>query len=324
MRFGTDPDQVAIVQWYFCKPGALPLGFPTPFVSRRHDFHEIWPEIGEVQFARRVRTPHVGLSPAPGTHAPCGDPHVWASGYPGRVPPDYPRNAFGLSLCCAGPMGEVCLDPEGRIIPCPGPAVIPLPPLRPRRPGPPQRRTSYALPVAVPPPTPRPPPPWVPAVVPAWAMPAAKPPPAEQPRTLAVIRDVAPLVLPAYVSKKEVSKFLGNLLTYVPLSPAEQSAWAPPSRLGVFPPPKDRKRWHGPPFVPPPEIPMVSCDLCISGGGKGGGDFVPEFFGGGKGGGDFEPTLGLGGGEGGGIIIAPYIVPGGGAGGGVYNPDLHP
>jgi hypothetical protein len=117
MRFGTDPNQVAEIQWYFCQPGALPLGFSTPFVSRDFDAHEIWPEIGEVQFARRRNTPRVGLSPAPGIHAPCGDPAVWARGYQGHVPPNYPRNAFGVMLCCAAPLGTAPVGVLGYIPP---------------------------------------------------------------------------------------------------------------------------------------------------------------------------------------------------------------
>lgn len=115
MRFGTDPNQVAVVQWSVCQPGALPLGFATPFVSRDHDRHEIWPEIGEVQYARRRNTASVGPSPSPGTHAPCGDPAVWAGGYPGHVPAAYARNAFGVMLCCAAQMGVAPLGVLGYV-----------------------------------------------------------------------------------------------------------------------------------------------------------------------------------------------------------------
>lgn len=57
--------------------------------------------MGEVP-GTEVNTPHVGPSHAPGTSPPCGDPAVWANGYPGTIPPNYPRNGFGLSACCGG------------------------------------------------------------------------------------------------------------------------------------------------------------------------------------------------------------------------------
>ena len=106
MRCGTDLAQYVEVQWQYCEETALPLGFPTPFCSRRHDFHEIWPDIGEVQFAQRPVTKPYPTSPLPGTHAPCGDPDVWARGYQGHIPAAYPRNVFGQLFCCAGAAGD--------------------------------------------------------------------------------------------------------------------------------------------------------------------------------------------------------------------------
>jgi hypothetical protein len=104
MRFGRDPDQVVQVTWSFCQPGALPLGLPTCFVSRDHEAHEIWPEIGEVQFAPRKNLDPNLTSLEPGTNPPCGDPEVWLNGYPGHVPPNYPLDAYGSSMCCADPI----------------------------------------------------------------------------------------------------------------------------------------------------------------------------------------------------------------------------
>lgn len=109
MRFGTDPNQVAVVQWQFCQPGAKPLGFPTPFISRRRDSDYIYPDIGEVMFSPTLNTPTIPTSLAPGTAEPCGDPAVWANGYQGHVPPNYPRNVFGLAMCCGAFMGAVRL-----------------------------------------------------------------------------------------------------------------------------------------------------------------------------------------------------------------------
>jgi hypothetical protein len=117
MRFGTDPSQVIVVQWQFCQPGALPLGFPTPFVSRDVRPGEIDPPVGEVQFSPRLNTPDVGLSTAPGTATPCGDPAVWENGYPGTVPPDYPLNVFGQALCCGSTMGAARIGVLGYIPP---------------------------------------------------------------------------------------------------------------------------------------------------------------------------------------------------------------
>jgi hypothetical protein len=160
MRFGTDANQVALVQWQFCQPGALPLGLPTTFHSRRRDIDYIWPELGEVQFAHALNTPLPGISPVPGTHAPCGDPEVWLNGWPGRVPPDFPRNVFGLSLCCDGPMGAARWGLAGEIEPCAGTDVVlrdqRLPLLSRERLTPP-RRWPPRTPAYPPPPAPSPP-----------------------------------------------------------------------------------------------------------------------------------------------------------------------
>jgi hypothetical protein len=99
-RFGTDLTQQSKIKWQYAQPGALSLGIPSPFVSRRWDSWETWPELGELQDAQRkyLRTGQTSL--APGTAAPCGDPAVWANGYPGTVPPDYPRTGLSFSACC--------------------------------------------------------------------------------------------------------------------------------------------------------------------------------------------------------------------------------
>ena len=114
MRFGTDPSQVAVIQWLFAREGAQPLGFSTPFVVR--NMHEVWPPVGMVQFSPQLNTPlHLGESLLPGTAEPCGDPAVWANGYQGTVPPNYPRNVFGEALCCGGTMGPARIGVLGYI-----------------------------------------------------------------------------------------------------------------------------------------------------------------------------------------------------------------
>jgi len=117
--FGTDQTQYVEIQWEYCQPGALALGFSTPFVSRRHDFHEIWPPIGEIQYAQRpiTRPREAQVSILDGTHAPCGDPLVWAQGYQGTIPEDYPLNAFCAPLCCQGPMGTASLGATAYFLP---------------------------------------------------------------------------------------------------------------------------------------------------------------------------------------------------------------
>ncbi len=117
--FGSDLTQYVEIQWEFCQEGALPLGFPCPFVSRRFDLHEIWPEIGEIQFAQRPVTRPYPTSRLPGTGGICGDPEVWRRGYQGTIPPNYPLNVYGESLCCGGPMGAAQLGALGYIPPTP-------------------------------------------------------------------------------------------------------------------------------------------------------------------------------------------------------------
>jgi len=101
MRFGTDLAQSALIKWQFCQEGALPLGIPTPFVSRDHDAWETWPPLGEVQEAPRNNYLVGNVSLLPGTHGPCGDPDVWLNGWPGTVPPNFPRTDLGHLWCCS-------------------------------------------------------------------------------------------------------------------------------------------------------------------------------------------------------------------------------
>jgi hypothetical protein len=122
MRFGTDAGQVAQVQWYFCQPGALPLGIPTCFCSRNVRPGDIDPDVGEVQFAPRLNTPGVGLAPSDGQGPPFGDPDVWRRGYQGTVPPLFPRNPYGVILNCGSPAGQAAFGvlpyiPPGPLLP---------------------------------------------------------------------------------------------------------------------------------------------------------------------------------------------------------------
>lgn len=102
MQFGTNSSRVGKVRWYRAAPGAKDLGFPTPFVSRNWDQWEIWPEVGEVQWAPRVRNDGSFPIVVPGTGDPCGSPSVWARGTTGTPHPIYPRNQFGIAACCGG------------------------------------------------------------------------------------------------------------------------------------------------------------------------------------------------------------------------------
>lgn len=205
MRFGTDESQVAVVQWQFCQPGALPLGFPTPFVSRDHDAHELWPDIGEVQFAQRVNTPTVGLSPASGQGQPCGDPAVWAAGYQGRIPPNYPRNLYGLTICCGSPMGTPEIGVLAYVPPCDGPPVVlrdQAAAIRMLRRQQPRFPLEGTRPPAYLPPAPPVPGPWIPSA--RWpnprqlGLPPKKLPPA--PRTPAYPPSSPPPPTPPYVA----------------------------------------------------------------------------------------------------------------------------
>jgi hypothetical protein len=102
MCFGTDYTQQVPIQWYWTQPGALALGFATPFISRLYSYWENWPGLGEVQGAQRpVWSGLLPQAPA-GTGQPCGDPAVWAGGWQGTIPPNYPRTDFGFLPCCGG------------------------------------------------------------------------------------------------------------------------------------------------------------------------------------------------------------------------------
>lgn len=102
MRFGSDPSQRSKIRWVWAQEGAEDLGLWTPFVSRAYDlFSADWGPLGE------IRGTYVGnnserTSTQPGTRGPCGDTDVWGSGYRGTIPPDFPRNRFGVALCCGG------------------------------------------------------------------------------------------------------------------------------------------------------------------------------------------------------------------------------
>ena len=104
MRFGTDPSQASKVQWYWCEPGAEALGIPTAFNSRNWILQDVWPALGEVQDV--ARTWRDGSFPVlvTGNNGPCGPPaikdRVFRDGWKGTVPPNFPRNDFGLLPCC--------------------------------------------------------------------------------------------------------------------------------------------------------------------------------------------------------------------------------
>jgi hypothetical protein len=108
MVFGTDPEQRARIHWQFCQPGALPLGFPSPFGSHYfQEYRELLGPLGEVQGTYKndygpTVAPPIGVAVAPGTSPACGDPGVWKNGYPGKVPHCFSRNGFGLLNCCGG------------------------------------------------------------------------------------------------------------------------------------------------------------------------------------------------------------------------------
>mgnify|MGYP001575492849 CR=1 FL=1 len=109
MQIAENPDQAFKVRWYYAAPGALDLGIPTPFMSRNWEQWTLWPEIGEVEFATREL--YDGSFPivVPGTGTPCGSLEAWAGELQGVIPPDYPRNMFGLAACCGGliaPLGS--------------------------------------------------------------------------------------------------------------------------------------------------------------------------------------------------------------------------
>ncbi len=68
--FPSRPDLLTTVQWYFCRPGALPLPFPTRFNSSNWtEQKQYWPGTGEV----------------------LGQPRPWSRGQP---PASYLGNQF--------------------------------------------------------------------------------------------------------------------------------------------------------------------------------------------------------------------------------------
>jgi hypothetical protein len=108
MRFGSDPNQIALIQWYWADEDAPWLLIPTAFVSRNY-CERPWPDVGEVDDGYRPWRDGSFPVDVTGANPPCGDPAVWRNGYQGTIPPIYHRNAYGLSLCCAGPMGQASL-----------------------------------------------------------------------------------------------------------------------------------------------------------------------------------------------------------------------
>lgn len=113
MAFGTDPTMTHGVIWFRAADGALPLGFPTPFVSRVWQGKVPFPPVGETWPQNRVHD--TGEPPAfiSGTNGPCGDPMVWAGQSTDPDPPGLPVDEFGFSLCCGGPPpGNLALGGE--------------------------------------------------------------------------------------------------------------------------------------------------------------------------------------------------------------------
>lgn len=103
MCFGADDtaqSHTSTIKWFWCQAGAKDLGIPSPFVSRTWDSWEIWPSLGEVQTAKRPRNSGEFPIYVSGQHRPCGDRKVWVDGYPGVIPPIFPRTDFGLLYCC--------------------------------------------------------------------------------------------------------------------------------------------------------------------------------------------------------------------------------
>lgn len=126
MRFGTDPAQTAKIQWVWCQDDALDLGRSSPFVSRDWDQWEVWPDLGEVQGATRSYTSVETVSSQDGEGQPCGSGDVWFNGFPGTVPPDFPRNGFGVAACCGGiiaPLGQPTFGLAARPVPYVPPPV---------------------------------------------------------------------------------------------------------------------------------------------------------------------------------------------------------
>jgi hypothetical protein len=122
MRLYYDSPIEVTGQWYFCPPGAVPLPFPTAFVSSNwDDFRPAGTPVGEArkvyvsQPGRRVNafwTP--GKSPIL-YGEPCGSPQSFADGDSVNGP-FLPVGADGVPLCCSAPQppGGVRVGGSGR------------------------------------------------------------------------------------------------------------------------------------------------------------------------------------------------------------------
>lgn len=120
MRFGPGPQDCADIEWIWADPDAEWLGIPTAFVTRNVIEHP-YPDIGEVDGARRTWTDGFFPLKLPGINPPCGSTAVWLSGSPTPIDPIYHRDRWGFLLPC-------CVQPTG-----PGLSILPyiptLPPL---------------------------------------------------------------------------------------------------------------------------------------------------------------------------------------------------
>lgn len=132
MVFGDNSSRADLIRWYWADPKAKNFPYPTPFVSRNWDQWEIWPDIGEMEWAARVRVDGDFPIPVAGQGPPCGDPDIWRGRLLGTPHPIYPRNMFGLMACCGGliaPLGQPTFGLQVQI----GPSVEPVPPPQPFR-----------------------------------------------------------------------------------------------------------------------------------------------------------------------------------------------
>jgi hypothetical protein len=107
MRFGPDPGQTALVQWFFCDDDALELGFPTPFTSRNYVEAGIWPDIGEVEGEPRPWANGSVPVPISGRTGPCGPRSIWGDGWQGGPMPTLVLNDFAFAVCCMGQVDTV-------------------------------------------------------------------------------------------------------------------------------------------------------------------------------------------------------------------------
>ena len=105
VHFGTDPTQRSRIRWVWCRDGAEDLGVVSTFTSRSWCQHTTWPSVGEIYYTTDYHVSQTRMSSRPGTARPCGDPAVWLVGYQGTIPPRFPRNMFGVALCCGGLVG---------------------------------------------------------------------------------------------------------------------------------------------------------------------------------------------------------------------------